>query len=328
MAIRNSGPSAATALRSRLIALAATAAVTLAACGAAGPAAVPSGSPSASGSVPVPGATASAAPSTPSTSSAAPSVPSPTAGQGASLLLEIRHAGGFINPAATIGAPSAVVVDTDGRIFTPHSPAGGSTPLIAGIDVRDTGSAGAAAVLAAARDAGLGTGGNVGVAGDSGSTVFRLETPDGSEVVTRVGSAGPAGPGVPGGSGGSSTAPGAAALALLARLTDAATPWPPSSTPAMALEPTAYEVWVAPETAGGTGAATGSWPLAADPNLLGSPATPDLGVAGLRSGEVAGDDAAAMAKALGSMAAGSDLAYQGHAYRVWVRPMLPDELGG
>ncbi len=254
-------------------------------------------------------------------------MPSPSAGQGASLLLEIYHAGGFINPAATIGAPSDVVVDEDGRIYTPHPSADGSMPMVPMIDLRDTGAAGAAAVLSAARLSGLETGGSVGLVGDAGSTVFTLEMPDGSEVVTRVGAMGPGGPGAPGGSSGSAAAPGAAALALLARLTDPAAPWPPSSTPAQAFEPTAYQLWVAPEAAAGVGAATVAWPLATDPNQFGAPVASSLGVAGLRSGEVTGEQATALAKALGSMTAGSDLVSQGHAYRVWVRPMLPDELG-
>jgi hypothetical protein len=170
----------------------------------------------------------------------------------------------------------------------------------------------------------------VGVAGDAGSTVFTLETPDGSETVTRVSTAGPGGPGGPGAPGGSSdasSAPGAAALALLARLTDPAAPWPPSAAPAKAFEATAYEVWVAPEAAGGVGSATVSWPLAADPNAFGKPVASDLGVPGLRSGVVSGDQAVALAKAVGALTAGADVVYQGHAYKLWVRPMLPDELG-
>jgi hypothetical protein len=316
---------AAVLLPSRLIALAATAAIALAACGSA----VPTPAPSSTSSPSVPGATASNSPAVPSVVPSASAVPTSSQGadQGASLLLEARHVGGFINPAATIGAPSALVVDTDGRIYTPHVGADGTTPMIPTIDVRDTGAAGVTAVLAAARDAGLATGGNSGVVGDSGSTVFTLVNPDGAEVVSRVGMVGPGGPGAPGGSGGSSSAPGAAALALLARLTDPATPWPASAAPAKTFEPTAYEVFVAPEAAGGVGAATGNWPLAADPNLFGKPGAANLGIADLRSGTVTGDQATTLAKALAAMAAGSDLIYQGHAYRLWVRPMLPDELG-
>jgi hypothetical protein len=325
MAVRVEGSPAAALSAVRVLVLGATAAIALAACGSA----VATLVPSASGSPPSSGATASAAPglASASPSAAEPSEPSPSTGGSASLLLEVRHEGGFINPAATIGASSAVVVDTDGRIYTRHVNSDWSTPLIPRIDVRDTGISGAAAVLAAARDAGLDAGGSAGVAGDSGSTVFTLETPDGSEVVTRVGAMGPGVPGVPGGSGDASAVPGAPALALLARLTDTAAPWPSSSAPARAFEPTAYEIWVAPDAAGGVGAATVNWPLTTDPNQFGAPVASDHGVAGLRSGEVSGDQAAVMATALGSMAANSDLAHQGHAYRVWVRPMLPDEFG-
>ncbi|HEY5629825.1 MAG TPA: hypothetical protein VIR16_09970, partial [Candidatus Limnocylindrales bacterium] len=124
-----------------------------------------------------------------------------------------------------------------------------------------------------------------------------------------------------------SSDPGAAAIALLTRLTDPAAPWPPSPAPAARFAPTAYEVWVAPEAAGGVGSATTAWPLATDPNLFGAPAASPPGVPGLRSGIVAGGDAATLMRALGGLAAGTDLVYQGHAYRVWVRPLLPDELG-
>ena len=316
---------------SRLVLLGAVGAIVLAACSPAtaspvGASQGPSGAPSAVASAP--SAPSSAAPS-PASASGSPASSSPAA-EPATLLLEVHHEGGFINPAASIGALPLVVVDTDGRIYTPSASTDGSDRLIAAVQVQDTGTAGAAAIQAAAAAAGLvdGSGGG-GVAADTGSTVFTLETP-GGEVVTRVASGGPGGPiggpGHPSAPAGSPAAPGAAALDLLAKLQDPSTAWGGVVAPAVPLTPPAYRVWVAPEAAGGTGGAAAAWPLAADPNTFGTPAAANFGVDGLRSGLVIGADATGLAKALGALPAGSDLSYQGHAYRVWVRPVLPDEL--
>jgi hypothetical protein len=270
-------------------------------------------------------------PTGPADVSSAPA--SPGGGPAAQLLLEVRSEGGFINPAASIGSLPLVVVDADGRIYTRAAPDGGAT-LVPQVLVRDTGAAGAAAILAAARAAGLADGsGAGGVAADTGSTVFTLEL-DGTEVVTRVAPGGPAGgpvggPGVqPGASGDASPAPGATALDLLAKLGDPTTPWGNATTAPVAYRPSAYRVWVAPMAAGVTDGARAAWPLPSDPNTFGAPAGATLGVDGLRSGVVDGAEATALGTALAPLDAGSTLSFAGHAYQVWVRPLLPDELGG
>jgi hypothetical protein len=308
----------------RLLALGVAGAIALAACSG-------SGSPSPSGSPSLTLAPASASPSAVASPSASP-VASPSSGPAAALLLEVRSEGGFINPAATIGALPTVVVDTEGRIYQPGRASDGSNPLIAPVQVRDTGPAGAAAILAAARAAGLvdGTASGGGVVADTGSTVFTLEV-DGNEVVTRVAAGGPVGPGGPGvhpgASSGASQAPGSTALDFLARLTDPTTVWGGSAAPATQYQPTAYRLWVAPSAGGGT-PSTVPWPLAADPSTFGATVAANFGVAGLRSGVVDGAAAIALASALAAAPAGAMLTSGGHTFQVWVRPLLPTELAG
>jgi hypothetical protein len=292
-----------------------TAAIGLAACSASGPT-VPSAVPPAASPAGTAGASSSARAGESSSPGATPG-----------LLLEVRSEGGFINPAAAIGDLPLAVVDTDGRIYTPAAPASLSAPLIRTVLVRETGAAGAAAILAAARAAGLADGsGGGGVAADTGSTVFTLEV-DGDEVVTRVASGGPAGePGLPGDTGSGSSTPSAGGpLGLLAALTDPATAWSGGASPAAPFTPSAYRVWVAPDAAG-PGATAIAWPLATAPASFGSPAAADLGVDGLRSGIVSGLDAGALAAAVASAQTGTDVVASGHAFTLWMRPVLPDEL--
>ena len=242
-----------------LVALAAAGLTLLAACSpAAAPPAASSGTPDRGQATPsaIPAATSSA------TGTEAPAGTTP-------LLLEVRSEGGFINPAASIGAPPTVVVDADGRIYTPGT-GDAQTPMIPAISVRDTGAAGASAILDAARAAGLADGSaGGGVIADMGAIVFTLEV-DGQEVVSRVVQNGPVGaPGLPPGpSGGSSGQPGAAALDLLARLTDPSTPWGGSTAPAVSYSPQAFRVWVARssgDTPGPT-ARPGRWPRTRPPS--------------------------------------------------------------
>ena len=305
----------------RLVALGVVVVVALAACSPATPSATASTVPATSG------------PSVPPSSSTAPSVapsiapsvaPSPSPSQAATLLLEVKTGGGFINPAASIGALPTVVVDTDGRIYLPGLAPDGSNPLIPVVAVRDTGAAGATAILAAAKAAGLvdGTGGG-GVMADAGVTIFTLEV-NGTEVVTKVAAGGPGGPGGPGASG----RPGAAAVEFLTRLTDPATAWGGASAPATTYAPTEYRVWVAPDASLASGATNAPWPLTADPKSFGTPAAANLGVDGLRSGVVSGADAITLATALAKVPSGSGLTAKGAVYRVWVEPLLPVAVGG
>jgi hypothetical protein len=249
------------------------------------------------------------------------------------LLIEITSEGGFINPAATIAALPLVVVDTDGRIYTPSpalDPSAG--PLVPGVEVRDVGAAGAARILAAIRMAGLDQPGNGGIAApDAGYTVFTVEV-DGMSIVSRFGlGGGPGVPGLPGGPSASGTGdPGAAAFQLLASLTDPSSTWGAPSAESEPYQPVGFRVFDAPSAQAGptAGGSSVPWPLAADLASFGIPAQPDFGVDGLRSGVATGDAATALAPVLASATAQTTFVSGGRAYTLWVRPLFPDELGG
>ncbi|MDL2335006.1 MAG: hypothetical protein QFC55_03110 [Chloroflexota bacterium] len=242
--------------------------------------------------------------------------PSPTpAPPSATLLLEVTNEGGFIAPSARLGQLPSIVVDADGKIYTQAVDLNGEPTLIPGVDMRDVGPDGAAAIMAAIHDAGLDqNGGDVGVPGDSGVTVFTVEI-DGEEYVTRVAASGPGHPG-----GGDNPA-----IALLNRLLDPSETWGASNPTSATYQPVAYRVYVAPAASAATDSL--AWPLATAPADFGSPATPDFGVTGLRSGIVTGADAQAFAAAVASASSQVTFTLGGDAYQAWVRPLLPDELG-
>lgn len=255
--------------------------------------------------------------SPPPTASPPPTqAPSPTP-PAATLLLEVTNEGGFINPAVHIAQLPAVVVDADGKIYLQNF-GDGSLKLIPGVIVRDVGEAGAAAILAAIRDAGLDHEGNAGgVVGDIGVTVFTVVI-DGETIVNRIAASGPGRPGHPGGA-------NQPVFDLLARLTDLNETWGATEVTTMPYQPIAYRVYAAPATA--AAGSTIDWPLDTALADFGSPQTPDFGVAGLRSGIVLGADADALAAALATADSQATFISGGDPYQVWVRPLLPDELG-
>jgi hypothetical protein len=262
-------------------------------------------------------ATASPAPSavTPSPASSTTASPSPLSTPShVGVLFEATTEGGFIKPSASIAAVPEVFVDTAGRIFTPVTAAGGSSPVIPAFEVRDTGPGGAAAILSAMRDAGLDTERSGVVAADTGATVFTAVI-DGETIVSRFAGGGLGGPG----------APGSAASALLARLTDPAETWGAATAPAsQPFVPGGYLVYLAPADAATT--ASPRWPLAIAPEAFGTPARPGLGVAGLRSGFVTGAAARTLAEGLAAAEAGSVVVSGGSAWYIWVRPVFPGEV--
>ena len=293
----------------------------VAACGGATPSQAASQPPSA-----VPGG-----------SSPSPAIsPSPSAAAVPGLLLEVTTEGGFINPASRLGDVPSVVVDDDGRIYTPGAPAGDTQPLVPPVDVRDVGAAGAAAIRAAITSAGLDqeepAGG--GIAPDTGTTVFTTLV-DGNMVVNRFVAAGPGGPGprAPGGSlvPGASSDPATAAFALLARLTDPTETWGSTGAGPTAYVPAGYRVFAAPapaDNAAQSGQPAPAWPLATPLASFGTPAAATLGVDGLRSGIVTGADAATLAGLVGTLPAGATVTSGGQPWSLWVRPLFPDELAG
>jgi hypothetical protein len=71
-----------------------------------------------------------------------------------------------------------------------------------------------------------------------------------------------------------------------------------------------------------------AWPLATDLQGFGTPAVPDRGVAGLRQGVVVGPDATQLGPVLRAATTLDRFISGGKSYQVWVRPLLPDEIGG
>ncbi len=69
-----------------------------------------------------------------------------------------------------------------------------------------------------------------------------------------------------------------------------------------------------------------AWPLATPLDAFGTPAVPDRGITGLRSGVVVGADAAALAPILAKASQLTAFTSAGHAFTLYVRPLLPDEL--
>ncbi len=274
--------------------------------------------------------------------------PAPSAADGPGLLLEVESQGGFINPAASLSALPLVVVDDDGRIYTPAPPATGDQPLIPGVEVRDVGLPGVEAIISAVRAAGLDQAHDTdGVVADTGAIVFSVMN-DGVATVSRFaradgGSSGAGGvgghpgePGMPGQSGGPDQLSGgaatpdptaAAAFALLAGLTDPKQPWGPSAGMPVAYLPGAYRVYAAPDstTVGTELDPPPAWPLAVSLATFGVPAASDFGIAGLRSGIVAGSDATTLAAGLRAVVEGTAISSAGRSWQVWIRPLLPGE---
>jgi hypothetical protein len=303
--------------RSRVAAVAAALAVVaiVAGCGGSSPASStpPIGTPTPPPAAPTPVPSATPTPT---------DAPSPAA---AGPLLEVTTEGGFINPVVTLSALPAVVVEADGRIYTPGIAAADGS-LVPPVDVRDVGPAGATAILDAIRAAGLDRQEPAGgVAADTGTTVFTAVV-DGEPVVNRFAASGPGGPGRPGGNGGASQDPAAAAaFDLLARLADPAVAWGGSTPAAAPYTPVAYRIYAAPADPGAD--AGPAWPLASGLDAFGRPAVPDLGIPGLRTGVVTGADAATLRPVLEAAAPGAVFT-GGGTWTVWVRPLLPSELGG
>jgi hypothetical protein len=68
-----------------------------------------------------------------------------------------------------------------------------------------------------------------------------------------------------------------------------------------------------------------TWPLQTPLAEFGTPAVPDRGIAGLRSGVVLGDDAKTLGPFLAEANALTPIVSNGKPYTLFVRPLLPDE---
>ncbi|HMA46179.1 MAG TPA: hypothetical protein VKP11_03090 [Frankiaceae bacterium] len=246
------------------------------------------------------------------------------------LLLRVTTEGGFIGPAANLAAVPMVSVYADGRIMTPGPvDAVYPGPLLPPVAVKDVGPAGAQAIIAAIRAAGLdraGTGGGIGNP-DAATDVFAVSI-DGATITSRFHlGGGPGGPGLPGVATPDPSV--AAAEDLLTRLTDPSETWGTASPATSTLTPTAYRIFVAPGAPAGDGSTTApavAWPLATPLDQFGAPAVPDRGITGLRQGAVLGADAATLGPVLAAASALTGFSSGGTLYTLFVRPLLPDEV--
>jgi hypothetical protein len=249
---------------------------------------------------------------------------------GVQLLLRVTSEGGFIAPSANLASVPTVSVYADGRILTPGPvDAIYPGPLLPPVAIKDVGPAGAQAIIAAIRAAGLdkqGLGGGVGNP-DAATTVFAVNV-DGTTITTRFHlGGGPGGPGLPGAA---SPDPGVAAAGdLLNRLTDPSETWGAAKPVTSTLAPTAYRIFVAPGAPVGdlpTSQPFVAWPLATPLDQFGSAAVPDRGITGLRQGAVFGAEAATLGPVLAAANALTAFSSGGNLYTLYVRPLLPDEV--
>jgi hypothetical protein len=138
-------------------------------------------------------------------------------------------------------------------------------------------------------------------------------------------------PGGPGGPVASGDEERVAALALLDRLLDPGETWgAPAATDSRYI-PDGYRVYVAPGPPPADPQASQSpvaWPLATPLADFGTEAEPDRGIAGLRQGVVLGADAATLGPILERATALTAFTSGGSSYTLYVRPLLPDEVGG
>jgi hypothetical protein len=268
----------------------------------------------------------------PSRSPAESPTPAPTTSPGpASLVIEVDNEPGLIGPTATLAALPTVAVFEDGRIIQPGPvPEIYPGPLVAPLNVRDVGANGVTAIRAAIHAAGLdaesteppGPG-----LPDAGAVVFTVVL-DGREVVNRF--AGPFGgqPG-PGGPRGGSDGRQAAARDLLGRLTDPSETWGGAAgVRETSYDPPGFRVFVVPGAPADQSLpqAPVAWPLTPLASF-GQAVTPDRGIDGLRAADVTGTDADLLRPVLRSANALTPFTSDGRTYTLYVRPLLPDEVG-
>ena len=261
-------------------------------------------------------------------STGTPGTSAPT-GSSAGLIFRAADEGGFIAPNARRAQLPLVSVYADGRIMS-----GGMTPaiypgaLVPSIVFRSVGPDGAAAILQAARDAGL-TGSDAsypsGPVADAPTTVITV-VHDGSRTVSRFDALG-AGPGQPAAGSGPADRIRVAAAALLARLMGSDTF---GGTPAAGgmYQPLGFQLFVTP------GSPAPGEPSLARPPVAWPLATPlasfgqadALGGDGARVGVVVGADSATLRPILSAATQITPFTSGGKQWTLVVRPLLPDEV--
>ncbi|HET9614584.1 MAG TPA: hypothetical protein VFP22_07215, partial [Candidatus Limnocylindrales bacterium] len=130
---------------------------------------------------------------------------------------------------------------------------------------------------------------------------------------------------------GGSADPGSAAFALLGRLTDPSETWGSAAVQPSIYQPLGYRIFAAPGAPTGdatTAQSPVAWPLSTPLDAFGTPAVPDRGVAGLRQGAVVGADAATVGPVFAKATQSTPFTSAGKPWTLYVRELLPDELGG
>ena len=262
--------------------------------------------------------------------SAAPGTSSQPSPASSELILQVAYEGGFVAPFARLAQPPIVAAYADGRIISP-APITMEYPgrLVPPLQVRNVGADGARAIVAAAAAAGLAaadaTYPAIGIA-DAPDTVF-VVIQAGTRITTRFGALAE-GMGVPGGQGASGPARTSAAD-FLARLTNPAETFGAPSVATTPYVPTAFGLWVSPGAPDASDPALAqqpvAWPLATPLAVFGTPAMPDAGIANMRTGVVAGADAATLQPILARANALTPFSSGGAMYSLLVRPLLPGE---
>jgi hypothetical protein len=263
----------------------------------------------------------------------APGTPAPSGGS-AGLIFRAAYEGGFIAPNARRAQLPTVSVYADGRIMTGGmTPAIYPGPLVPSVVFRSVGADGAAAILQAARDAGL-TGSDASYPSapvpDAPTTVITV-VHDGSRTVSRF-DALEAGPGQSSAGSGPADRTRAAAATLLGGLMGTDTF---GGTPAGEgmYQPLGFQLFVTPGSPAPSDPNLArppvAWPLAAPLVTFGQ--ADSLGGDGARIGVVVGADSATLRPILGAATQITPFTSGGKQWTLVVRPLLPDEvaeLGG
>jgi len=150
---------------------------------------------------------------------------------------------------------------------------------------------------------------------------------DGVTTTSRYAGGGPGGPRGPVASGDERRA---SAIALLDRLLDPAETWGAASARESAYAPEGYRIFVAtgaPPPDASVSEPAVAWPLSTPLSEFGTAATPDRGISGLRQGTVVGADATVLGPLLKGATSLTAFTSGGSPFTLYVRALLPDELG-
>jgi hypothetical protein len=261
--------------------------------------------------------------------------PAPSGGPAGAggLIFRVAYVGGLIAPNASRTQLPLVSVYSDGRIITQGAtPAIYPGPLLPTLVVRSVGSAGAAAILKAATDAGLARADATyppAPPPDAPTTVITV-IHDGQRTVSTFGLLGPAaGPVVNGGMAGSAATEQirAASAALIDRLMSDDS-FGGQAGPDGTYAPQGFRLFVIPGSPAPADPQLArppvAWPLATPLATFGRPDS--LGGDGARTGDVTGADSATLGPILAAATQITPFSSGGKQWTIFIRPLLPDEV--